>query len=240
MTFVQMQSNCSTPAPIQAPSHREIYLVRHGETAWSLTGQHTGRTDLPLTVGGEGQALRLKERLAALTFEHVVSSSLQRARRTAELAGFGASIVIDPELAEWNYGDYEGRTSADIRRSRPEWDLFRDGCPGGESVAEITERVDAIAFRLHMLPGHVLIFSSGHVLRVLAARWLQAPTALGRGLALDPACVSVLGYDHAESDRVIRLWNDGQRDHRGASFERRTPADSVATIGKGWCGNESD
>ena len=219
MTFVETQSVCNSLAPMQVSSHREIYLIRHGETAWSLTGQHTGWTDLPLTVRGEAQARRLKERLEAMTFEHVLSSPLQRARRTAELAGFGASVVIDPELAEWNYGDYEGRTSEDIRRSRPEWDLFRDGCPGGESVVDITERVDAIAFRLHMIAGRVLIFSSGHVLRVLAARWLQAPTALGRGLALDPACVSVLGYDHAESDRVIRLWNDDHRDHRGGSFE---------------------
>jgi len=214
MTSVDRQCACNSPAPLQAPAQREIYLIRHGETAWSLTGQHTGRTDLPLTEGGEGQARRLRGRLGAATFEHVFSSPLQRARRTAELAGFADLIVIDPQLAEWNYGDYEGRTSADIRRSRPEWDLFRDGCPGGESVSDVTERVDAIAFRLHMLAGRVLIFSSGHVLRALAARWLQAPTELGRGLALDPACVSVLGYDHGESDRVIRLWNDSHRDDR--------------------------
>lgn len=207
----QRRDDCSLPT-IKAPARRGIYLVRHGETAWSLTGQHTGLTDLPLTEGGERQARLLKERLRGMTFEHVLSSPLQRARRTAELAGFAEAIVLDPELAEWNYGDYEGRTTADIRRSRPEWDLFRDGCPGGESVSDITERVDAIAFRLHMLPGRVLIFSSGHVLRVLAARWLQAPTAFGRGLALDPACVSVLGYDHGEADRVIRLWNDARRD----------------------------
>jgi broad specificity phosphatase PhoE len=217
MTSADPQRSCNSPAPTQAPTQREIYLIRHGETAWSLTGQHTGLTDLPLTEGGEGQARRLQGRLGAMTFEHVFSSPLQRARRTAELAGFGESIVLDPQLAEWNYGHYEGRTSADIRRSRPEWDLFRDGCPGGESVSDITERVDAIACRLHMLAGRVLIFSSGHVLRVLAARWLQAPTEFGRGLALDPACVSVLGYDHAESDRVIRLWNDAHRDDR-ASF----------------------
>lgn len=195
-----------------APLNREIYLVRHGETAWSLTGQHTGWTDLPLTEGGEAQARRLRERLGSMRFEHVFSSPLQRARHTGELAGFAGSIVIDPDLAEWDYGQYEGRTSADIRRSRAGWDLFRDGCPGGESVSDITRRVDSIAFRLHMLAGRVLIFSSGHVLRVLAARWLQAPTTLGRGLAFGPACVSVLGYDHAASDRVIRLWNDTHRD----------------------------
>jgi broad specificity phosphatase PhoE len=211
MTFVDSQSTRNSPTPTRAATRREIFLIRHGETAWSLTGQHTGWTDLPLTEDGERQARRLRERLGTMPFEHVFSSPLQRARRTAELAGFGDSIVLDPELAEWNYGHYEGRTSADIRRSRPEWDLFRDGCPGGESVAEITQRADAIAFRLQMLAGRVLIFSSGHVLRVLAARWLQVPTAFGRGLALDPACVSVLGYDHAESDRVIRSWNEAHR-----------------------------
>ena len=218
MTSVDPLCARGSPAPMQAPAQREIYLIRHGETAWSLTGQHTGWTDLPLTEGGEGQARRLKERLGAMTFEHVFSSPLQRARRTAQLAGFGSSVVLDPELVEWNYGQYEGRTSADIRHSRPEWDLFRDGCPGGESVSDVTERVDAIAFRLHMLAGRILIFSSGHILRALAARWLQAPTAFGRGLALDPACVSVLGYDHAEADRVIRLWNDAHRDDRWANF----------------------
>jgi broad specificity phosphatase PhoE len=212
MTLLEAQCAARSPRPTRAATRREIYLIRHGETAWSLTGQHTGWTDLPLTEAGEGQARRLKERLGAMTFEHVFSSPLQRARRTAELAGFGGSVVLDPELVEWNYGHYEGRTSADIRRSRPEWELFRDGCPGGESVSDITERVDAIAVRLQMLAGRVLIFSSGHVLRALAARWLQAPTAFGRGLALDPACVSVLGYEHVEADRVIRLWNDARGD----------------------------
>lgn len=194
---------------LQATPRREIYLVRHGETVWSVSGQHTGLTDLPLTEDGEAQARRLKERLRPVTFEHVFSSPLQRARRTGELAGFAGSMVLDPNLVEWNYGEYEGRTSAEIRRAKPEWELFRDGCPGGESASDITERADSIATRLRTLAGRVLIFSSGHFLRVLAMRWLAAPTALGRGLALDPACVSILGYDHGESDRIIRLWNDG-------------------------------
>jgi broad specificity phosphatase PhoE len=198
---------------------REIYLVRHGETAWSLTGRHTGLTDLPLTERGEAQARLLKERLGAMSFTHVFSSPLQRARHTGELAGFAGTIVLDPDLYEWNYGRYEGRTLADIRRVQPDWELFRDGCPGGESVSEVTERVDVIVTRLRTLPGRVLIFSSGHVLRVLAARWLEAPTMLGRGLALDPACISVLGYDHGESDRVIRLWNDSRRDVHAANRE---------------------
>ena len=151
-----------------APQH-EIYLVRHGETAWSLTGRHTGLTDLPLTEHGEAQARRLKERMWMMRFAHVFSSPLQRARRTGELAGFGASVLLDADLVEWNYGEYEGRTLADIRRSRPDWELFRDGCPGGESVSQITDRVDRVARRLRTLTGRVLIFSSGHVLRALAA-----------------------------------------------------------------------
>jgi broad specificity phosphatase PhoE len=198
---------------------REIYLVRHGETAWSLSGRHTGLTDLPLTERGEAQARLLKQRLTSLSFTNVFSSPLQRARRTGELAGFGGAIVLDPDLYEWDYGRYEGRTLLDIRRVQSDWELFRDGCPGGESVSEITERVDVIVARLRTLPGRVLIFSSGHVLRVLAARWLEAPTMLGRGLVLDPACISVLGYDHGESDRIIRLWNDSRRDAYPASRE---------------------
>jgi broad specificity phosphatase PhoE len=189
-----------------------IYLVRHGETAWSVTGQHTGWTDLALTAHGEAQARGLERALAGLNFAHVLSSPLRRARRTCELAGFAASEVLDPDLMEWNYGDYEGRTLAEIRSTRPGWELFRDGCPGGESVAAIAERADRVVSRLHALEGDVAIFSSGHVLRVLAARWLGASAALGRGLALDPACISVLGYDHGGADPVVRLWNDPQHD----------------------------
>lgn len=186
----------------------EVYLVRHGETAWSITGQHTGLTDLALTSRGEEDARALCPRLKGLKFEHVLSSPLRRALRTCELAGFGTVAAVDPELVEWDYGHYEGRTLPEIHRERPDWELFRDGCPGGESVLQITERVDRVAARLRALDGNVLIFSSGHVLRVLAARWIDAPTALGRRWVLDPASVSVLGYDHGGLDSVIRLWND--------------------------------
>jgi len=192
---------------VQVLPQRQIYLVRHGETAWSLTGQHTGLTDLPLTAHGEEQARRLKERMGMVSFAHVFSSPLQRARRTAELAGFGSSLALDSDLVEWNYGEYEGRTSTQIRISRPGWELFRDGCPGGESVLQITQRVDRVAAHLRALMGRVLIFSSGHVLRVLATRWIEAPLAAARGLAVDPAGISVLGYEHGEADRVIRSWN---------------------------------
>jgi broad specificity phosphatase PhoE len=186
----------------------EVYLVRHGETAWSLTGQHTGRTDLELTPRGEEQARALVPRLQGLRFDHVLSSPLRRALHTCELAGFAGLATLDEDLLEWDYGHYEGRTLADIHRERPDWELFRDGCPGGESVLQITERVDRVVSRVRGLEGNVLIFSSGHLLRLLAARWIDGPALLGRRLVLDPACVCVLGYDHGGTDRVIRLWND--------------------------------
>jgi broad specificity phosphatase PhoE len=185
-----------------------VYLVRHGETAWTITGQHTGRTDLALTSGGEEQARALGPRLESLRFDHVLSSPLRRALRTCELAGFASRAALDPGLLEWDYGDYEGRTLAEIHRERPEWELFRDGCPGGESVLQITERVDQVVSRLRALEGNVLIFSSGHLLRILAARWIDCPAALGRRLALDPTHMCVLGFDHGGVDRVIRLWNE--------------------------------
>jgi broad specificity phosphatase PhoE len=184
-----------------------IYLVRHGETAWSITGQHTGRTDIELTPHGEEEARALLPRLGDYTFDHVFSSPLQRAHRTCELAGFGGVATLDADLLEWDYGHYEGRTLMDIHQERPEWELFRDGCPGGESVEQISERADRVVSHLLALKGKVLLFSSGHILRVLAARWVEAPAALGRHLVLDPACLCVLGYDHGGLDRVIRLWN---------------------------------
>jgi len=184
-----------------------IYLVRHGETAWSITGQHTGRTDLALTPHGEEEARALLPQLGDYTFDHVFSSPLLRAHRTCELAGFGGVATLDPDLLEWDYGQYEGRTLQDIHQERPEWELFRDGCPGGESVEQISERADRLVSHLLALKGKILLFSSGHILRVLTARWVDAPVALGRHLVLDPACLCVLGYDHGGLDRVIRLWN---------------------------------
>lgn len=148
-----------------------VYLARHGETVWSLTGQHTGLTDLPLTEQGERNARRLGERLAELVFEKVFSSPLQRARRTCELAGFGNAAEIDRHLVEWNYGDYEGLRTPDILKQRPDWQLFHDGCPGGESPKQIGARADAVVTRLRAIGCNVLAFSSGHFLRVLAARW---------------------------------------------------------------------
>jgi broad specificity phosphatase PhoE len=185
-----------------------VYLARHGETAWSLSGQHTGRTDLPLTERGERNARALGERLRGLTFAKVVTSPLQRAARTCELAGFGALAEIDPDLVEWDYGQYEGRRSAEIHAERPDWQLFRDGCPGGESPGMIGARADRVVSRMRAVKGDVLLFSSGHFLRVLAARWLGLDAAAGRYLLLSTASLSVLGYEHNPAEPAIRLWNE--------------------------------
>jgi broad specificity phosphatase PhoE len=194
-----------------------VYLVRHGETAWSKTGQHTGRTDLALTADGERQALSLRERLQGLEVEQVFSSPLQRARKTGELAGFGERMSILDDLTEWDYGAYEGLTSTEIRKIRPDWNLFRDGCPKGESPQEISARADRVIARLHDLRADALLFSSGHMLRVLAARWVEESVLAARIFALDPASFSVLGYEHGQSDPVVRLWNERPYAHGAAS-----------------------
>jgi len=185
-----------------------IYLARHGETAWTLSGQHTGLTDLPLTERGERNARRLAERLRGVTFAKVFTSPLQRATRTCELAGFGAVAEIDRDLREWNYGEYEGRLTADIHRERPDWQLFRDGCPGGESPNEVGARADRAVKRVRAVKENVLLFSSGHFLRVFAARWLGLEVAIGRFFMLSTASLSALGYEHNLSQPVIRLWDD--------------------------------
>ena len=186
-----------------------IYVARHGETAWSLTGQHTGLTDLPLTEAGECNARRLGERLKGLTFATVFTSSLQRAVRTCELAGFGAVAQIDGDLVEWNYGEYEGRRGAEIRAKRPDWQLFRDGCPGGELPRQVGARADRVVHRLRSIQGDVLLFSSGHFIRVLASRWIGIePSVNARSFMLSTASLSALGYENDFSRPVIRLWND--------------------------------
>jgi broad specificity phosphatase PhoE len=185
-----------------------VYLARHGETVWSLTGQHTGLTDLPLTERGERNARRLGERLAGLVFAKVFTSPLQRAARTCELAGFGNAAEVDRDLVEWNYGKYEGLRTAEIHAKRPDWQLFRDGCPDGESPDQVGVRADRVVSRVRAIKGDVLIFSSGHFLRVLAACWLGIEPAAGRFFMLNTASVSILGYEHSLSQPVIRLWND--------------------------------
>ena len=186
-----------------------IYVARHGETSWSLSGQHTGITDLPLTDRGERNARRLGERLKGLTFAKVFTSPLQRAARTCELTGFGAVAEIDRDLLEWNYGEYEGRRTAEILAERPDWQLFRDGCPGGESPEQAAARADRVVSRLRAIGGDVLLFSSGHFLRMLAARWLGLEPAAGRYFLLSTASLGTLAYEHNNlSEPVIRLWND--------------------------------
>jgi probable phosphoglycerate mutase len=183
-----------------------IYLARHGETEWSKSGQHTGRTDIALTAAGEEDGRRLKGRLAGMTFARVLSSPLSRARRTAELAGF--TPELEPDLLEWDYGEYEGLTSAAIRARRPGWVLFRDGAPGGETVEQVAARVDRLAGKLKGLKGNVLCFAHGHILRVLAARWIGQPVLLGTSLLLGTASLSVLSFNHHNlAEPAIKVWN---------------------------------
>ena len=189
-----------------------VYLARHGETAWSIAGRHTGLTDLPLTPRGQRNARRLGERLAGLAFAKVFTSPLQRAHRTCELAGFGAVAEVDRDLVEWNYGEYEGRTSDAIHAERPDWQLFRDGCPGGESPLDVGVRADRVIRRACAAEANVLLSSSGHMLRVLAARWLGLAPADGRYFLLGTAGLCALGYEHDLSQPVIRLWNETQPD----------------------------
>jgi len=186
------------------------YLARHGETAWTITGQHTGLTDLPLTERGECNARRLGERLQALTLTRVYTSPLRRALRTCQIAGFGNIAQIDQDLVEWDYGEYEGRVTSEILAYRPDWQLFRDGCPGGESPRQVAERADRVMARVREAHGNVLLFSSGHILRMLAARWTGTNPLAGASLMLGTASLSALTYENSLSQPAIWLWNDMQ------------------------------
>ena len=188
----------------------KVYLVRHGETAWSISGQHTGRTDIPLTERGEHAAQELNMRLKELRFANVFTSPLQRARRTCELAGFGASAELDPDLMEWHYGAYEGRRTVDIRAERPGWRLFEDGCPSGETLVEVATRADRVITRIRALGSDVLVFAHRDILRILIARWVALPALEARRLDLATASVSKLGYDHDLDEPVIHLLNDAR------------------------------
>jgi len=185
-----------------------LYVVRHGETEWSLSGQHTGRTDIPLTAEGEDAARRLAPWLKGVAFAHVLTSPRQRARRTCELSGLRPDAVTEPDLAEWDYGEYEGRRSADIERERPGWDIFRDGCPGGETSEDVASRADRLIAHLSEMGGAIALFSHGHFGCALAVRWIGLPLTHGRNFALSPASLSVLGYGaHHPDTPVITLWN---------------------------------
>lgn len=183
-----------------------VVCVRHGATAWAASGRHTGRTDVPLTPAGEAEARTLRERLADIVPERVWTSPSTRARTTASLAGW-PQAEVDEDLAEWDYGAYEGLTSAQIRAQHPAWHLFTDGCPQGETLAAVSARADRVVQRLRAAAGTTLVFSSGHLLRVLAARWMGADARLGAGLALGTASISILGYEHVLTQPVLRAWN---------------------------------
>jgi len=185
-----------------------IWMVRHGQTEWSVAGKHTGRRNIPLTPEGEEEARKVGARLQSVSFAAVWTSPLERARKTCELAGFGARAEQVPDLMEWNYGDYEGLTSAEIRAKRPDWHLFRDGCPGGEELKDVVVRADRIVRRLKSVAGNVLVFSHGHLLRVLATVWAGIPAENGSRFGLAPASLSILGWDHASGDPLIDRWND--------------------------------
>ena len=188
----------------------KVYLVRHGETAWTISGQHTGRTDIALTDQGESDARALGARLEGMSFANVLTSPLQRARRTAELAGFGERAEADPDLMEWDYGEYEGRRTTEIQSERPGWRLFQDGCPGGETLQAVSLRADRVVARIRALGSDVLVFAHRDILRILAARWLGLLAVQARDFYLTTASLSVLGYDHDLDEPVIRLWNDAR------------------------------
>jgi len=192
----------SLPLPLR------LYFIRHGETEWSISGQHSGRADIPLTAHGKDEARAVGQRLRNISFAHVLTSPLQRAQQTCALAALGPTPKIEPNLAEWDNGDDEGRTSAEILKSRPDWNLFRDGSPNGETPAQISDRVDRFIAQARALDGNVALFSHSHFGRVLAARWIGLPVALAQHLLLNTASVSVLCYDRKHTGQpAIALWN---------------------------------
>ena len=187
---------------------RRVYFIRHGQTEWSLSGRHTGRSDIPLTAQGEDQARELAAWLRPIRFSRVFSSPRQRARRTCMLAGLGPQAEIDPDLEEWDYGDYEGKRSPDIRKDRPDWNAFRDGCPGGEMPAQVSARADRLISRLSTMDGNLALFSHGEFGQTLAARWIGLPVIEGQHFLLGTATLDILGYNPAHPDvRVIALLN---------------------------------
>ena len=187
----------------------QIFLARHGQTDWSLTGRHTGRTDALLTTDGENEARRVGQRLSGLAFEHVFSSPRGRATRTCAIAGVSDRPQIDEDLREWDYGDYEGLRSAEILARHPEWNVFLHGCPGGESPEDVCERADRAVRKLQTLSGSIVVFSHGHFLRVLAVRWINLPVSAAQRFYLNTGSVSLLGFEHERREEpVIRLWNE--------------------------------
>jgi broad specificity phosphatase PhoE len=197
---------------------QEVLLVRHAETEWSLSGKHTGRTDIPLTEAGRERARRLAPRLAGREFAAVLTSPLSRARETCELAGLGDRAQVREDLMEWDYGEYEGVTTPEIRQKRPDWNLWRDGCPGGETVADVGARVDRVIAEVRALDGDAILFAHGHVLRVLGARWVELAPKEGARFALSTGALSTLGYERETP--VFWRWNES------ADAPGPTPGDS--------------
>jgi probable phosphoglycerate mutase len=188
-----------------AASKQEVFVVRHGETAWSLSGQHTGVTDIPLTENGRAVARRLQPILAKVSFSLVLASPLGRARETCELVGLGGRATVEPDLMEWNYGEYEGLTATEIHARRPGWLIFRDGCPGGETPDQVATRADRVIARVRAAPGDVALFAHGHIFRVLISRWIGLPPAAGQHFLLDTATVNILGY--YRDSPAVKVWN---------------------------------
>ena len=186
-------------------THHKIYLIRHGETEWTLSGKHTGRTDIPLTKNGEEQSQNIGRYLKGMGFQKVLTSPLIRAKETCRLSGLFTHALIDEDHREWNYGDYEGITSAEIRKKDPHWTIFTGGAPGGESIADIGARANRVLGTIRSIPGDVAVFSHGHFLRALAARWIEMPVAFGQQLVLSPASLSILGYEKEKP--AIITWN---------------------------------
>jgi broad specificity phosphatase PhoE len=184
-----------------------IHVIRHGETEWSLLGRHTSHSDIPLTERGEAEARRLAPLLGKTQFTHVLVSPMQRAKETANLAGFAAAKV-EERLREWNYGDYEGLLSSEIKKLEPNWNIFEDGCPNGENPQQVSDRADSLIADLKRLEGDVALFAHGHFLRVLGARWARFPVSAGRGLLLSTASISILGYEHDDANEpALSEWN---------------------------------
>jgi broad specificity phosphatase PhoE len=193
----------------------KLCLARHGDTDWTDSHRHTGRTDLPLNQRGEEHAGHLRRRLQQFSFVQVFTSPLQRAAKTCELAGFGAVAEVDPNLLEWDYGRFEGKLTAEIVHERPGWELYRDGCPAGELPGDVAGRADRFIARVRAIPGDVLVFSSGHIIRMIAARWLGLPPAAGRGFFCGPASVGILGFEHGRREEpIVQLWNYDCQPHR--------------------------
>lgn len=203
------------------PTLLRLYLIRHGETEWTLTGRHTGLTDIPLTANGEDESRELGKHLRDIQFAHVLTSPLKRARQTCELVGLDKVLEIEPDLAEWDYGDYEGKRSEDIHKRRPDWNVFRDGCPHGETPAQVSERADRLIARLRTLDGKVALFSHGQFGGVLAARWIGLPLAQARHFPLGTASLSIFSFNpHHPEVPVIALWNAAAHDIFNTAMER--------------------